>query len=157
MEKIQCSEADATKLAEWIANRGGISVWESVNLSNPGKSWFGPARDTDGQPSKKPTWQAANQPVRTVLSSDLVEVLTAKEVNRFHVAVRRGDGLSFRLTDGSSRRVNRALVKAGEEAWYEFDYFSQECVIYVPDTKVTLTEWLEQKNAEQHTTQTANT
>lgn len=159
MEPIQCSVENAPKLADWIANHGGIAIWDSANLSNPGATWLMPVNDAEGKPTGKPSWQAGSV-IDTVLSTDQVEVTVPKEVKRFHVAVRRGDGLSFVLTDGSSRRVKKEVEKAGENAWYEFDYFSQECVILVPDTKVTLTEWLKLTKGskdENHSPQTATT
>ncbi len=140
MSKHQCSPENAGKMKDWIANRGGLFIWQSINLSNPSASWTTPARTEDGQPYQKPTWQAAAAPARHITSADDVEVVTANEVKRFHVGVRQA-GLSIKVTDGGSRRIRAAVEKAGEGAWYEFDYSTQEAIILVPGKVVPLNEW----------------
>jgi hypothetical protein len=141
-EKHPCAPENAARFLKWVRERGGVAVWLSVNLSNPGASWSTPALDEDGSPGGPPSWESARTPCRTITDPNDVEVITAKEVKRFHVAVRRGSqGLSFKLTDGSSRRLRDAVAKAGEDAWYKFDYSSQEAVIFVPGEKVSLLEW----------------
>jgi hypothetical protein len=47
------------------------------------------------------------------------------------------------LTDGSQRRLEKKLDKAGEGATYQFDYWSQEAVILVPDKTISLKQWME--------------
>jgi hypothetical protein len=65
-------------------------------------------------------------------------------VKRFRVAVRRGaQGLNLKLTIHSGERLRREVEKAGEGAWYQFDYERQEAVILVPDKTVPLSEWKE--------------
>ena len=142
MKKLKCNIEHAPKFREWIKNRGGIAIWPSINLSNPGASWSTPALAEDGKPYSKPTWQAANQPERIITTEDDVLVRTPKEVKRFYVAIRRSsNGLAFKCTDGATRRIRAACAKAGEEAWYEFDYATQEAVIFVPGTETPLNEW----------------
>jgi hypothetical protein len=51
--------------------------------------------------------------------------------------------LSFKLTDFASKKVRKAVRKAGENATYAFDYTTQEAVIFVPDAEVPLVEWAE--------------
>ena len=65
----ECSLENARLFADWIANRGGVAVWRSVNLSNPGASWSTPALTVEGEPTPKPTWQAANTPEKIVTRS----------------------------------------------------------------------------------------
>jgi hypothetical protein len=67
--------------------------------------------------------------------------MTWKEVRRFRVGVRRGDGLSFKLTDGATRKLRAAVANAGELATYRFDYEMQEAVVLVPDKTVPLNQW----------------
>ena len=43
MEKYHISPETAPKALDWIKTRGGIAVWQSVNLSNPGATWTTPA------------------------------------------------------------------------------------------------------------------
>jgi hypothetical protein len=58
------------------------------------------------------------------------------EVKRFHVAVRiGGQGFCLKVTDGGTRRIWRELAKAGTGSFYEFDYNTQEAVIYKEATK----------------------
>jgi hypothetical protein len=140
-EKHPCAPENAARFLKWVRERGGVAVWLSVNLSNPGASWSTPALYEDGTPGGPPSWESARTPCRVITDPEDVEVITAKEVKRFHVAVRRGSGLSFKLTDGSSRKLRDALAKAGEGSWYQFDYGAQEAVIFVPGEKISLLEW----------------
>lgn len=138
----RCIPSNAPKFREWITSRGGVAVWDSINLSNPGASWSSPALALDGSPTTKPTWQAADKPSRIITDPAEILVDLPVEVKRFHVAVRRSSqGLSYKLTDASSRKVEAATAKAGPEAWYEFDYGSQEAVIYKPGRSIPLSEW----------------
>lgn len=133
----------AQRIAEWLDTRGGIAVWPSINLSNPGASWTTPVNNADGSPTTKPTWEAQNKPERVITNP--AEVLVSKdvEVKRFHVGVRLGSqGMSYKVTDGGSRRIRSAVAKAGEGAYYVFDYGTQEAVIMKPESQVGLLEFL---------------
>ncbi len=134
---------NAEKIAFWLETRGGIAVWRSINLSNPGASWTTPAKNADGTSVTKPTWEVGNEPERIIM--DLAEVLVSKdvEVKRFRVGIRLGSqGLSYKVTDGGSRRIRSAVAKAGEGAYHLFDYSSQEAVIMKPDSQIPLLEFL---------------
>ena len=145
-EPFVVDQDDAGRIADWLENRGGIFIWESVNLSNPGASWTSPARTEAGDPVTKPNWQCANEPARHITDPAEVVVVTAVEVKRFHVAVRTGDqGFSLKVTDGGTRRIEAAVAKAKEEsgkpAWYAFDYGDHDnAVILVEGDRVPLTE-----------------
>ncbi len=149
-----CDEKDAEKIHHWLLHRGGIYIWRSVNLSNPGASWTSPALSMQGEPTTKPTWQADNKPERHIVNIADVRVSTAKEVKRFHVATRMGDsGLSIKLTDASSRRlrteVDKASEKYGRSAWYEFDYCDyRNGVVMISDKIVTMAKWAAKHNQE---------
>jgi hypothetical protein len=72
-------------------------------------------------------------------------VLVSKdvEVKRFRVGVRAGSqGLSLKVTDGGTRRIRSAVKRAGEGAYYKFDYSTQEAVIFKPGTQIPLLEFL---------------
>ena len=144
-EKHHCIAANAGKFRQWIASRGGVAVWESVDLSDPLKSWSTPAKTPGGEDTPKPIRKAADRPARIITREEDIIVDVPKEVKRFHVAVRMGSqGMSLKLTDGSSRKVRAAVAKAKEaygDAWYEFDYDMQEAVIYAPDKSVPLSQW----------------
>src|SRR5262245_8279659 len=133
MKKHIVTPEHATKMLDWLQTRGGIAIWPSVNLSNPGASWSTPALKEDGSPMTKPTWQAANEPERIITSIDDVMVSIDKEVKRFRVGVRMGrQGFSLKVTDGGTRRIRAAVAKAGEGAYHSFDYETQEAVIMAP-------------------------
>lgn len=138
----ECAPDSAHRMLDWIKNRGGIAVWRSVNLSNPGASWSTPAQ-TDGVPTPRPTWQADSKPERLIIYPSDVVVVVRKEVKRFHVGVRVGGG-GFKVTDGGTRRIRAAVAKAGPGASYEFDYATQEAVITVPHKTVPLVQWCEE-------------
>jgi hypothetical protein len=142
MEKHICTAENAAKFWEWLQTRGGILVWSSANLSNPGASWSTPALATDGEAYPKPTWQAANNP-RHITDPSEVLVSIDREVKRFHVAVRRGSqGLSFKVTDGGSRRIRAEVEKAGGGAYHTFDYGTQDAVIMAPVSQEPITEYI---------------
>jgi hypothetical protein len=135
----------APKIAEWLRDRGGLLVWPSVNLSNPGASWTTPARNAGGSPVTKPTWESASQPERVI--TDAQEVLVSRdiEVKRFRVGVRMsGSGLSMKVTDGGSRRVRSAVMKAGDGAYHVFDYSAQEAVIMRPEAPAPLVQFIQE-------------
>jgi len=138
MEKHQIQIENVGLIRDWLKNRGGIAIWNSINLSNPGASWTAPVNDEHGNPKGKPTWQAANTPSRVITDASEVEVITPREVSRLHIALQRGDGFSIVLTDASTRKVRKAVEKAGPGAWYQFE--DKEAVIYVPGDVVSLNE-----------------
>jgi hypothetical protein len=137
------NEKDAARIAEWLNTRGGIAIWRSINLSNPGASWTTPALNQDGTKTTKPNWQSANQPERMIVNPAEVSVSKDIEVKRFRVGIRvGGNGMQLKVTDGGSRRIRSAVAKAGDGAYHHFDYSSQECVIYKPEQIISLPEWL---------------
>ena len=139
MEKHIVTLADAPRILDWIQTRGGIAIWRSINLGNPGASWTTPVTDAEGKPTEKPSWQASSVPERII--TDPAEVLVSEdvEVARLHIAIRTGSqGMSLKLTDGSSRRVRKAVAKAGEGAFYVFE--GDEAVILKPKTVRPLTD-----------------
>lgn len=133
---------NAAQIWDWFQTRGGLALWRSIDLSDPGKSWTCPLLDANGVKKSKPSWKADEDPYRIIKDPAEVLVETYKEVRRFRVAVRMGgQGLSLKLTDHASRKVREAVEKAGPNATYAFDYMTQEAVIFVPDTEVPLVEW----------------
>lgn len=138
---MTCSPENAALFATWIAERGGLAIWGSLNLADPATSYTTPVRTAEGTLFTKPHWSCTNEPVEIITKAEDVIVEVPKEVGRFHVAVRM-HGLSLKLTDGASRRVRTAVAKAGDDAWYDFDRSTQEAVIFVPSEKVPLPEWI---------------
>jgi ribosomal protein S6 len=126
--------------AGWIRHWGGVAVWKKIDLSHAGEQMLTPAL-TGKEPTAKPHWSVANTP-RVITDAKQVLVAKDKEVRRFHVAVRMGgQGLSLKVTDGGTRRIRAAVAKAGEGAYYTFDYDTQEAVIWVCEQTVSLPKW----------------
>lgn len=138
VEKHRVVESTAPAFLRWMRERGGIAIWGCLDLGNPGKTWSTPAKTAEGQPTPKPHWAATTEPIRVITDMEGIMVDTPKEVKRFHIAVRR-TGMALKLTDGSTRRVRKAVEAAGEAAWYEFD--GPDAVILVPGQTMTLGDW----------------
>ena len=138
---------NAPKFWSWVHNRGGVAKWQSVDFSDLGASWSSPVLDPEGVPTKPPHWKCGLNSVPIVCTNpDDIRVVTDKEVERFHIAIRRGgQGLSVKLTDASSSKLRKKLAKWGEQcndmASYYFDYAEQDAIITIPDKIITLTEW----------------
>jgi hypothetical protein len=149
MEPIRTSIDNAELMATWIKGRGGIAVWKSQDISEFGKEMFTPALtdEKDPKPYLKPSWKVENEPERIVNDLEQVFLDTPKEVKRFRIGVRPGSqGLMIKVTDGGTRRIRAALAKYGEDSWYEFDYSTQEAVIFLPGETMTLKEYLERED-----------
>lgn len=130
------------KLKSWIESRGGIAVWKSINLSNPGKEIFTPALTEDNKPYPKPSWEVSNQPYEIIKSLEDIIIIIPKEIKRFKVFTRiSSNGLSIRLTDSSSQKVRR-YESGYENSWHEFDYENQQAVILIPDKEILAYEYL---------------
>lgn len=136
----------------WIQERGGVAVWKSINLSNPGFSMSSPVLDQDGNPTTKPNWQLETTPSDVYTDPADIGVIQYEEAARFPVRVRVGsNGLSVKLTDSSSRHLERRLRawrKRVSQEWAEwvthrFDYEFQEAVILIPVSVVSLPEYLD--------------
>lgn len=136
---------DAAKFADWIKTRGGVAIWNSVNMSNPGASWSTPATVADKTtPYPKPTWEADDTPV-IVTDPEKIEVYKGTEAERFRVGVEKGSGLTINVTSGGSRKIRESVAKAGEGAYYQFDYGTQEAVIFKTETLGSLKDWMEKQ------------
>jgi hypothetical protein len=138
-----CNVQNAEKFADWIKNRGGVAVWTSADLSDPSYSMSSPA-EKDGKPYPKPSWKVGNSPV-VITDPKEIGVSDDVEVKRFHVSVQvGGQGLCLKVTDGGSRRIRKEVEKAGDGAYYVFDYGSEDnCVIMKPKGWKSLAEWME--------------
>lgn len=135
---------NAKKFYEWITTRGGLAIWDSIDLSDPNFSITTPVLDKDGNPTVKPHWKLGEKPARIITNAEEVVVRKYVEVKRFHVGIRVGSqGMTLKVTDGGSRRIRTAVSKAGEGAYHVFDYETQEAVIMKPVSTVPLLEFLE--------------
>lgn len=146
-DRLQIAPEHAEKFLGYFNTRGGVLCWSSADLSDPGWSRWTPALTEDGESYPKPHWKADSKPVHLTDASQL-DVVTELEVRRFKVALRQTGpfGATFKCTDASSRKIHTAIDKvnatrADKDAWYEFDYETQECVIYVPSARVPLSKY----------------
>jgi hypothetical protein len=133
------------RVSSWIRTRGGVAVWPNLEIGGGGGDGLTPALDEDGKPTACPGWRYAKAPSQIVTDPAEVLVTPSRDVCSFRVGVRRGDGLSFVLTDGAQRNVNKALAKYSTPeapAQYYFDYERQHAVITVPLPPVSLTDYL---------------
>jgi hypothetical protein len=131
------------RIAEWLRDRNGIAIWESIDFSRPGNTLTTPVNTSTGEPATKPAYWVGSAPVCIITSFLDVVISVDKEVKRFHIGVRMGaQGLMLKCTDGASRRIRSAVAKAGEGAYHHFDYMAQEAVIYKPESQVPLLEFL---------------
>jgi len=145
--KLQVAPDNAARFAIWLQSRGGLLVWNSADLSDPGASVTTPALTVGGEPTASPGWKFPGPPARHVTSVDDVEVVIDRVVKRFHVAVRpSGNGLALKVTDAGSARIRREVEQAGPGAYHRFDYGQHEnCVICAPAKVVPLVQFLAEK------------
>lgn len=137
---------DAERIWDWLTTRGGLALWKSINLSNPGASWTAPLLGPHGETKAKPNWQCDSEPYRIITDPDEVSVVVDREVKRFKIHTRMGSqGLTLKLTAASTRRVEREVAKAGEGAHYVFDYATDEAVILAPESEQTLKSWAHER------------
>lgn len=149
MAKVEgVGDENAKKFSDWIRERGGIAVWEVQLIGGgPGGAtrYYTPAKTAEGEDTPKPHWSVAGPPPAVVVTDPAdVSVFWSKEVRRFRVGLRRA-GMGFKCTDAASRRIRKAVEaawqKTDKKSWYEFDYSTQEAVIFVTDKETTLAEW----------------
>lgn len=135
---------NAAKFAEWISTRGGLAVWQSDNLGNASASWITPALTAEGQPMGKPSWQANPTPriIQDIAQVVVESVAVVKTIRLYH---KRGDGLSYVLTDSCKNKVNKALAEVGKGATYRFN--DNRVEICKPIAQVPLAEWLAQQTS----------
>ncbi len=147
--KHDCSIENAERFGDWIKNRGGVAVWKSADLGDPGKTWSAPYLELDGTVKPKQSWQMEDKPRLVVTDPAEIELYKGVEHKRFHVGVRQGgNGCSLKITDAGSARIRREIKAAGEGAYYEFDYDDEKnCVIYKTETCGALKDWMD-KNAD---------
>ena len=137
---ITCVPENAERFAMWLKDRGGISLWKSLNLSNPGASWCTPALTEEGTDYPKPNWQTESAPALTVCDPDFVGVEIPQEFKRVKISLKQQGLMKVVLTDGSTRKVRDAVEKAGDGAFYTFE--DDMAVIWAVRGTVCLEEWL---------------
>lgn len=130
---------NADKIADWLRTRGGIAIWQSLDLSRAGETLTTPLHTAEGEPYPKPVWWVGDTPECIITSLADVLISNDIEVSRFKVALRMGRaGLKITCTDASTRRIRAAVAKAGEGAYHVFDYETREAVILKPESQTSL-------------------
>ena len=141
-DRYKLSVESAIKVREWIRDRGGAQVFQSINMSDLGRRMLSPVRDKDGKLNGKPCWSMADKPERILIREDECEVCFDREVKRFRVGIRWGaQGLTLKVTDAGTNKIRAAVEKAGGGAYYEFDYSTQEAIIMAPERTVFMEGW----------------
>ena len=148
------TQSNAHRLADWLQNRGGLVIWESHDLGNPGRSVTCPYRDAAGNVKASPGWQYP-KPGRHITDPAEVAVETPREVARLRVRLKQA-GMQLTLTAASSRKLRDTMNQHGEGAWYVFASTGSsqgstphgllngedEAIVFVPDSILPLPEWL---------------
>jgi hypothetical protein len=145
---LTINACNADRIWSWLKTRDGVAVWNSISLSDPGKQMLSPVKSADGTPSTKPHWSLSNTPEVITKPEDIV-VSEDREVKRFHVGTRMGSqGMSIKVTDAGTERIRREVEKAGEGAYYTFDYEDyKNAVIMAPSGgAVSLIDYARQHN-----------
>lgn len=137
---LEIDERNAVKVSRWIAECGGVAVWGCLDLSDPSRQFFTPARLTDGTPSRAPHWSSPREPERVITDAAQVEVVTRREVKRIRVAAQHGSGFGLVLTEAAASRLRRALEEAGSGAIHDFE--GREAVILAEAGRSPLPQWL---------------
>lgn len=140
IEMLEIDECHAVKVGRWIDSCGGVAVWGCMDLRDPSRQFFTPAKLSDGTPSSAPHWSSPREPQRIINDPAKVEVVTHREVKRIRIAVRPGYGLCWKLTDASSSRLRKALDMAGPGAVYVFD--GNHALIFAEVSRTPLPQWL---------------
>ena len=108
---VECHADNAPRFKDWLTSRGGIAVWQSLDLRHAGATCSTPALTPEGEPTGKPGWQWANKPARIVTKAHDVGVYR----EALFKAVRVSLGRSGKLTDASQRKIDRLLAQCREK------------------------------------------
>jgi len=108
--KIEVTRKDAPKLLDWLTSRGGIAIWESLDLARAGQRSFTPADN----PS--PGWQFGSKPAEIVTDRTDVGVYDETLYKAFPVSCRLGsNGLTLKLTDPSQRKLDKVMQECADK------------------------------------------
>lgn len=109
--KIEIAAADAPRITDWIATRGGVAIWQSLDLAEAGQRTFTPALTADGKPTTAPNWRYNTKPVEIVTQPNDIGVYSEILFKAFPVSLRRSNnGLTLKLTDGSQHKLDKTMA-----------------------------------------------
>jgi hypothetical protein len=110
--KAECTAADVPSVRDWIHNRGGLVVWQSLDLSQRPMYALGPRFDADGSELGPPSWRYG-QPE---LITDEAEVGVRTDVLFATVPVKlRRHGMGLVLSDASLRKLDRVCERCHDK------------------------------------------
>lgn len=112
---IEIRTDNIPQIKDWLTNRGGVAVWHSIDLRTAGEYVLTPALTRTGKPTTPPSWQSAKTPE---IITDPAQILVYQEAlfKAVPVALRRSsNGLSFKLTDASQRKVDRLMEQCRDK------------------------------------------
>ena len=146
MDKHVCMPDNAATFKRWLAERGGLAIWESVDLGDLDKSWTTPATHADGSPATKPHWKAGDKPARLITDPAEVVVEVPRLLEKFDVKLRI-HGMGVVLAKSSEKKLHKRLAYCREQykanVWYTtgpLDF--PEVCIWVAEKTVPLAEYL---------------
>lgn len=105
---IEVTTEELPRILDWIANRGGVAVWANLDLRSAGSKTFTPALTTTGEPTTRPGWQFAAEPLEIITDPAGVTAYTEHLWKAFPVSLRRA-GMVMKLTDGAQRKLDREM------------------------------------------------
>lgn len=111
--RIEAQASDAPRLLDWIANRGGIARWQSIDLRDPSNYGLTPALTTTGKPTTKPGWKYSNTP-DIITDPTQVGIYEEALFKAIPVSLKQS-GSSLIITDASQRKVERLIEQCEEE------------------------------------------
>lgn len=154
----------ARKFAEWFRDRGGIAVWSSCDLSNPGKRLTTPAwwPAVIQRAKRSPHWSMGAEP-KVFTDPAKVLLIEYEDFCTFEIKLKRGSGMNVVLSSKSDHKVRDMLCKAQvklEERPEFKEYMAMPdfgstyrfpgpmfvpptmCTVSIPKTVCTLQEWV---------------
>lgn len=104
----------AHQIWRWLQERGGIIVWESQDMGNPGQSVTTPYRSADGSPAGSPGWRYPT-PTRHITDPADVVVLATRVLKTVPVRISRADGFRLIVANSSVDKLGRMVEKLRRE------------------------------------------
>jgi hypothetical protein len=62
MDRQSVTPENAPRFSEWLKSRGGVAIWRSVDLSDPGASVSTPALTPEGTPTPEASLEVRERP-----------------------------------------------------------------------------------------------
>jgi hypothetical protein len=109
----------APLIAQIFTERGGIAIWKANAPNRAGESWTTPIKGPNGEEIQKlrPHGSTREKPDTIITDPKDVIVETPALFKRFPVGIQRSsDGLKYRLTDASLRRLQRVQAQAAKKS-----------------------------------------